>query len=186
MTTLNHTKTHVTSWTYTATAKRLHWGLAVLLGAMVALGWYMVAIEEQPDSGWYFALHKSIGITIFGLVLMRLLWRITHRPQDLPPWLPAWQSKLASVTQSLLYVVMFMLPLTGFVGALFSKNGVSFFGIRLPHPIANHDLSEGLFTVHGVIVWILIGLVSVHAAGALKHLWVDRDGVFQRMWPTKT
>lgn len=185
MTTPNQTRAGVASWTYTRTARTLHWLLALLLSGMVALGWYMMSIEKEPNSGWYFDLHKSIGITILGLVLLRILWRLTHRPRDLPSWLPSWQTKLAGLTQSLLYVVMFMMPVTGLAGALLSKDGVSFFGIPLPYLAPNHDLSEQLFAVHGVIVWILIGLVSVHAAGALKHLVIDRDGVFQRMWPTR-
>ena len=185
MTTWNQTRARVAFWTYTATARVLHWGLAVLLAGMVALGWSMMSIEEQPNSRWYFGLHKFIGITILALVLLRLLWRITHRPRDLPSWLPSWQSMLASTVQSLLYVVMFMLPLTGFTGALLSKDEVSFFSVELPHPAPNHALSERIFAAHGVIVWILIGLVSIHVAGALKHFWIDRDGVFQRMWPTK-
>lgn len=185
MTPPNRIEACAASWTYTPTARMLHWGLALLLGGMVALGWYMMSIEKAPNSGWYFALHKSIGITIFGLVLLRMLWRVTHRPHDLPSSLPVWQRTLAGLTQSLLYVVMVVMPLTGLSGALLSKHGVSFFGIDLPHPAQNHDLSEQLFAAHGVIVWILIGLVSLHVAGALKHLWIDRDDVFHRMWPAK-
>ena len=145
----------------------------------------MMSIEKQPNSGWYFDLHKSVGITILSLVVLRVLWRITHRPHDLPSSVPSWQRQFAGLTQSLLYIVMFMMPLTGLAGALFSKDGVSFFGNHLPHPAPNHDLSKQLFAVHGVIVWILIGLVSLHVAGALKHLWIDRDGAFQRMWPSR-
>ena len=185
MKTTDRTNSGVAPWTYTTTARVLHWGIALLLGGMVALGWYMMSIEKQPNSGWYFDLHKSVGITILGLVLLRLLWRITHHPRNLPSWMPRWQSKLATLTQTLLYVVMLMMPITGLTGALLSKDGVSFFGIKLPHPAPNHDLSEQLFAVHGIIVWILIGLASIHIAGALKHLLVDHDGVFQRMWPTK-
>ena len=185
MTTPNQTETGVTSWTYAPIARVLHWGLALLLSGMVALGWYMMSIEKQPNSGWYFELHRSVGITIVSLVVLRMLWRMTHRPDDFPSSVPSRQKRFAGLTQSLLYIVMFIMPLTGLVGALFSKDGVSFFGISLPHPAPNHDLSEQLFAVHGVIVWVLISLVLLHAAGALKHLWIDRDGVFQRMWPSK-
>lgn len=172
MTTPNQTEARVASWTYAPIAKVLHWGLALLLSGMVALGWYMMSIEKQPNSGWYFDLYKSVGVTILSLVVLRVLWRITHRPHNLPSAVPSWQRQFAGLTQSLLYIVMFIMPLTGLAGALFSKDGLSFFGIFLPHPASNHDLSEQLFSVHGVIVWVLIGLVSLHAAGALKHLHV--------------
>lgn len=171
------------SWTYTKPAIALHWILAVLLVGMVALGWYMMAIEEQPGSGWYFNLHKSVGITVFVLVLLRVTWRLTHRPERLPPSVPGWQRRLSSWTQGLLYACMILMPATGFTGAIYSKHGVSFFGIALPGAAPNHDLSEQFFSVHGVIVWILVGLVTLHVAGALKHLLIDRDGVFKRMWP---
>jgi cytochrome b561 len=170
-------------WTYAKPAIALHWILALLLPAMVALGWYMMSIEDQPNSGWYFSLHKSIGITIFLLVLLRLIWRLTHTPHSLPSTVAQWQVTLSRWTQWLLYCCMFLMPLTGFTGAIYSKHGVSFFGLALPKVTPNHDLSELFFSAHGVIVWILIGLATLHIAGGLKHLLVDRDGVFQRMWP---
>ena len=173
----------LTSWRYSNLAIALHWLLAVLLVAMVSLGWYMMSIEEQPGSDWYFNLHKSVGLTILSLVVLRLLWRLAHKPQNLPSSVPIWQRTLAHWTQFLLYLCMFILPITGLTGALYSKSGVVFFGIPLPHPAPNHDLAEQLFSIHGITVWILITIVSLHVAGGLKHLLIDRDGVFQRMWP---
>lgn len=172
-----------TPWTYSNLAIALHWILAVLIVAMVSLGWYMMSIEDEPGSGWYFNLHKSIGITILALVILRVLWRLGHKPQDLPASVPTWKVTLAHWTQFLLYVCILVMPITGLAGALYSKSGVIFFGLPLPHPTPNHDLAEQLFSVHGITVWILVSIVSLHVAGGLKHLLVDRDGVFQRMWP---
>jgi cytochrome b561 len=173
----------LTPWTYSKLAITLHWLVAVLLVAMVSLGWYMMSIEDEPGSGWYFNLHKSVGIILLALVILRALWRFAHRPQSLPSSVPTWQATLAHWTQFLLYVCMFVMPITGLSGALYSKSGVMFFGIPLPRPVPNHDLSEQLFTVHGVTVWILIAIASLHVVGGLKHLLVNRDGVFRRMWP---
>lgn len=172
-----------TPWSYARPAVSLHWLLAMLLIVMVSLGWYMMSIEKQPGSDWYFNLHKSIGLTVLGLVVLRLLWRLQHRPEDLPSSVPVWQAKLASWTQHLLYVCMVVLPVTGLTGSLYSKDGIAFFGAALPHPAPNHDLSEQLFSIHGATVWVLVGLVALHVAGGLKHLLINRDGVFQRMWP---
>lgn len=172
-----------TPWSYTRPAIFLHWLLALLLSVMAALGWYMMSIEKQPGSAWYFNLHKSIGISVLLLVGVRLFWRLQHKPEALPSQVPALQAALARRTQQLLYVCMLVLPVTGLTGSLYSKDGILFFGIALPHPAANHDLSEQLFSIHGVTVWVLVALVSLHVAGGLKHLLVDRDGVFQRMWP---
>lgn len=182
MSTSKQTGNATGTWTYARPALALHWILAVSLTGMVALGWFMISIEDDPGSDWYFNLHKSIGISIFLLVLLRIVWRLTHRPEPLPSFVPAWQIKLSSVTQMLLYTCMIVLPVAGFIGARYSKDGIAFFGVALPTAVPNHDLAELFFSVHGVTAWILVGLVALHVAGALKHLLIDRDGVFQRMW----
>ena len=149
---------------------------------MAALGWYMMSIEEEAGSSWYFELHKSIGLVVALLVAARIAWRLTHRPQPLPPTVPMWQVRLSRVTQALLYGLMVLMPVTGYLGASYSKAGVKFFGAdtvrwALPH----HDLSEQYFGVHSVLIWVLVALIGVHVAGALHHLLRRKDGVFQRM-----
>ena len=69
-----------TDWKYAKPAVILHWLLAVLIASLVGVGWYMMSIEDDPGSDWYFNLHKSFGIVVFGLVLLRIIWRGTHRP----------------------------------------------------------------------------------------------------------
>ncbi|MDQ2778620.1 MAG: cytochrome b [Pseudomonadota bacterium] len=172
-------------WRYTKTARVLHWTLALLLAAQLALGWYAVAIEKQSGADWYFATHKSIGLLIATLVVIRIFWRLTHPPQPLPADVPRWQARLALTTQMLLYGVMVLMPLAGYVGASYSKSGVALFGLALPRWTApDHDLAERFFEWHGVLAWCLVALFALHLAGALKHLLVDKNGVFQRMWPT--
>jgi cytochrome b561 len=171
------------TWHYSAPAIVLHWLLAVLLTGMVALGWYMMAIEDEPGSDWYFSLHKSFGLLVLTLVLCRLLWRLMHRPQPLPAAVPRWQQRLAGTTQALLYGCMLIMPLTGLLGAAYSKDVVSFFGLPLPlWATPDHDTQELFFAAHGFIAWLLVGLVALHVAGALKHWLVNRDNVIQRMW----
>jgi len=170
-------------WRYSPPAIVLHWGLAILLSALAGLGWYMMSIEDNPGSDWYFNLHKSLGLLFAGLLVLRLLWRLTNRPEPHPDTLPVWQNRLASGTQVLLYVLMVLMPLTGLLGASFSEEGVSFFGRALPQWFTpNHDRAEQFFELHEAIIWALVALVSLHVLGALKHLFIDKDGVFQRMW----
>lgn len=176
----------VVPWHYTQTARVLHWTLAILLAAQLALGWYAVSIEEQPDAGTFFNAHKSIGLIIATLVVIRIFWRLTHPRQPLPPTMPSWQAGLAAATQALLYLVMVLMPLAGYLGASYSKHGVAFFGLPTPRWTApDHDLSERFFGYHGVLAWVLVALVTLHVLGALKHLLIDRNGVFQRMWLTR-
>jgi len=175
-------------WRYTPLAMALHWLLAVLLVATAGLGLYMVSIEEQPGSGWYFDLHKSIGVMISLLVATRLVWRMNHKPAALPASLPAWQRRAAQVNQWLLYALMVAMPLAGYLGSVYSKAGVAVFGVMTPRwALPDHDRAEQFFGIHEVLFWCLATLVTLHVLGALKHLWVNQDGVFQRMgWRTKS
>lgn len=171
------------SWRYNAVAILLHWILTILIVGMVALGWFMMSIEDEPGASWYFNLHKSVGLLIFGLVLIRVVWRFRHTPSALPASLPKWQVTASAIAQWLLYGCMVLLPITGFLGASYSKSGVNFFGLQLPSwLIPNHAAAEQFFSAHEALVWLLVTLVALHGAAGLKHLFIDKDNVFQRMW----
>ena len=170
------------AWCYGRTAVVLHWTVAVLLTATAGLGWYMMSIEREPGSSWYFDLHKSVGIVIAFLVAARVLWRVANRPEELPVSVPIWQARLARVTQALLYVLIVLVPITGYLGASYSKAGVKWFGLATPAwALPDHDRAEQFFDVHSALVWVLVVMVGMHVAAALKHLLVDKDGVYQRM-----
>jgi cytochrome b561 len=169
-------------WRYSRTAIVLHWLLAILLTLTTLIGWRMKWIEHQPGSAQWFDLHKSIGVVIAVLVAVRVGWRLTHRPEPLPPG-PRWQARFAGIAHGLLYVLMVALPITGYLGASYSKAGVRWFGIETPRWVApDHATAELFFDAHGVLLWTTVVLVLLHVAGALKHLLVDKDEVFQRMW----
>lgn len=143
----------------------------------------MLSIEDDPGSGWYFDLHKSTGIVIALLVLLRVVWRLRHKPSPLPDSVPGWQATASPISHWLLYVAMIAMPIVGMLGALLGKNGIAFFGLTIPRPVApNQYLSETFFSAHSVIAWVLVGLISIHILAALKHLIIDKDGVFQKMW----
>ena len=168
---------------YATPARLLHWVLAILFIGMVALGWYMMDIEHSPGSDWYFNLHKSTGLLVFGLVILRAVWRLTHQPAPLPRTIPSWQIIASIISHWTLYGLMFALPLIGAIGAAFSKSGLIFFGSPLPRFVTpDHDVAEVFFSIHSFAAWILVILVCVHILGVLKHLLIDKDGVFQRMW----
>ncbi len=169
-------------WRYDVVARVMHWILALLIVCTTALGWRMVFIEKEPGAAEWFDLHRSIGLTIATLVALRLVWRLVHRPEPLPDDVPRWQVRLAAITHGLLYLLIVVIPVTGYLGASHAKADVSWFGRVLPRWAApDHDLSEQFFNVHGTLVWVLVALVALHVAAALKHWLIDRDGVFQRM-----
>jgi cytochrome b561 len=170
-------------WRYTTSAIVLHWVLAALIVFMAGLGWWMMTVEHEPGGRRWFELHQSIGLILFTLVLLRALWRLGHRPDALPASVPAWQVRLSGITQALLYVMMFILPLTGLFGSLFSRQGIVFFGNPLPHGVTpTRSTAHFLFETHSWLVWVLVALVALHVIGALKHALVDHDAVFRRMW----
>ncbi len=170
-------------WRYTTPAIVMHWTLAPLIAVLLALGWYMMSIEDDPGSKWYFDLHKSLGLIIFALVLARMAWRHFHRPAPLPNSVSRLSVRVSALTHLALYACMFLMPLFGFLGASYSKAGVQFFGTRLPaFGLPDHDVAERWYGLHSAVAWILVALIALHVAAGLKHLLVDKDGVFQRMW----
>lgn len=169
---------------YSRPALFFHWVLAALIPFQIGLGWYMLSIEGTPESALYFALHVSLGLTAAVLIASRLLWRIRHRPPALPPTIPRWQAKTAVLTHVSMYVFLLVIPVTGYLGAAFSGDPMAYFGLALPAwANANDVFKEQLFNVHGIVAWALVALIVLHIGSAFKHLLIDKDGVFGRMWP---
>ncbi|HWA14074.1 MAG TPA: cytochrome b [Burkholderiales bacterium] len=171
---------------YTRSAMALHWLIGVLVLGMLCLGLWMEDIPKgTPDRTFYFNLHKSIGVTIALLVLLRLWWRFRNPPPPLPSSLPAWQVQASRVSHALLYLCLVVMPLSGFAASQFTKYGVTYFGMFKIPPMGweNREIYDLLQGIHGVTATLLIALVVVHILAALKHLVIDRDGVFQRMLP---
>lgn len=170
-------------WQYDITSRILHWVLAILLISLIVLGLYMTSIEDAPGSSWYFNLHKSLGLVAATLILMRIFWRLAHKPVPLPETVANWQVKISHLIHFMLYICMILMPLTGYLGASYSKDGVAFFGWQLPQWMnANHDVAEQFFEIHETIAWILIALILLHVMAAFQHLFFKKDGVFHRMW----
>jgi cytochrome b561 len=143
----------------------------------------MQEIPKQPVGPRVdaFNLHKSIGMTIFALTLVRILWRVTHRPPPLPP-IPRWQERLAHGNHVALYVLLAVQPLVGYLGSEFSGFPVKYFGLTLPSWAGkNVALKEGLSGVHLAVSWLIVLAIVLHIAGALKHALIDRDGLLARM-----
>lgn len=168
---------------YAPAVKALHWIVAALVAAMAGVGWYMMSIEHDPGGPRLFALHKSVGLVFLVLMLVRIAVRAANPRPPLPTSMPRWQILLSTATQMGLYLLLLLMPLTGYLGASYSKSGVPFFGAATPRwAVANHDMAERFFDLHSTLIWIIVALVVLHVAGALKHLLMDKDRVFQFMW----
>jgi cytochrome b561 len=170
---------------YTRTAITLHWLIAVAALGLIAWGWWMQTIPKNPVGPRVdaFNLHKSVGLTVLLLMLVRIAWRARHRPPPLVP-MPRWQSRLAVGVHILIYACLIVQPLSGYLGSAFSGYPVRFFGVVLPAWAAKSDaLKDAMSALHLVNSWVLVAALIVHFAGSIKHALVDRDGSFRRMWP---
>jgi len=174
-----------TAGRYTPMAIALHWLLA--LGILVAfcVGVYMSDLPFSPQRLKLYNWHKWAGVTILALSALRLLWRLTHRPPaDLP--MAAWQRLAAHGTHHLLYLLFFAVPLVGWAYSSAAGFPIVLFGV-LPLPdfvSPDKALSEAIKPWHGYLAYAMAVLVVLHVAGALKHHFVDRDGLLARMLPS--
>jgi cytochrome b561 len=173
---------------YTGTAIALHWLIAVLLLGQFVFGLMLEDIPRgTPARGYYVNLHKSSGIVIGLLILLRLGWRLTHRPPPLPAAMPSWQRHAARLSHAALYLCMLALPLSGYLASNFSRHGVKFFNLVRWAPWGPDDKTlYALFnSIHHLAALLLALFVAVHVLAVAKHMLFDRDGLLLRMWPRR-
>lgn len=174
---------------YTPLAMLLHWLLAAMILGMFAVGFYMTELAFSPTRLKLYNWHKWAGVTVLALSALRLVWRFTHRPPALPQavvlGMPAWQTRAYHATHYALYALFFVVPLLGWSYSSAAGFPVVWFGlVPLPDLLpASPELAELVKPLHKWAAWTLIGLAGLHVAAALKHQWVDRDGLLQRMLP---
>lgn len=169
---------------YSTPAIALHWVHALAIIAALAVGSYMTDLPVSPQRLKLYNWHKWLGITILTLSALRLLWRLGHRPPADPP-MPAWQRGAAHATHAALYLLFFAIPLIGWAYSSAAGFPVVVFGV-LPLPDfvpVSETLAETLKPWHGGLAKALAALIVLHVAAALKHQFIDRDGLLRRMWP---
>ncbi|MBK7001179.1 MAG: cytochrome b [Rhodoferax sp.] len=167
----------------------LHWILALALLAIFSLGVYMADLPFSPQRIKLYNWHKWAGVTFLVLSALRLLWRVVTPPPDLPHAvvmaMPGWQMLAYRATHGLMYVLFFAVPLIGWAYSSAAGFPVVLFGV-LPLPDfvqANKPLAELIQPWHAASAFTLMALVLLHVAAALKHHWIDRDGLLERMLP---
>lgn len=170
---------------YSRVAIGLHWIIALAIFCTFALGLYMHELPLSPTKLRLYSYHKWIGVTIFALVLFRLLWRLAHRPPPPPPGMPRWQQRAATATHATLYLLTLAIPVSGWLMSSASGLQVVYLG-WLPIPDAlpkDKALAEQLKDVHEFLNMLMLALVVLHVAAAMKHHLLDRDDVLARMFP---
>jgi cytochrome b561 len=170
---------------YSYVAIFLHWLIAVLIIAAFALGVVMVDIPGlTPTKLRYFSWHKWLGVTVLALAALRLLWRLWR---GAPPALamPRWQQRASAIGHGILYLLMFAVPLSGYFYSLAAGVPVAYLGLWLMPVLIEADpvLKPVLKQLHLALVYTLLAMVMVHVLAAIKHQFIDRDGVLRRMLP---
>lgn len=169
---------------WSTVAKTFHWLMALLILGNGAFALWMDGLKPSLNKINMFALHKSIGLTVLALFVLRLAWKMfDRRPADEPA--PRWQQLAAHVVHGFLYLLIVAIPLSGW--AFNSAHGFPlqyFKQFNLPALVEkNEDLSNTLGTVHVYLFWLLLLVLVAHVGGALKHHFIDRDDTLRRMLP---
>ena len=167
---------------YHSVSKFIHWLTALLILGLLAVGFYMVSIEFSESKLQLYSLHKSFGLVVLVLIVLRIVWhRMRTKPKPLDTH-QAWEKVLAHAAHILLYVLMIVMPLSGWVMSSAGDFTVSFFGVYVPDIVEkNEELFKISRFVHEVSSFLLVLIVCLHIAGALKHHFIDNDMTLRRM-----
>lgn len=181
---MNNTTTTLGRYSHGAIA--LHWIIAILIMLNFVVAW-MAEDAPKADAAVMMGNHKAIGISVLLLTVVRILWRLGHRPPPLLETLKSWEAALAKVTHSLFYVLMLAVPLAGW-GLHSAARGtpVSLFGlVAFPAmPVGSDKPTIGLFhELHELTATLMLVLLGLHVLAALKHQFLDRDLTMRRMVP---
>jgi len=180
---------------YTLVAILLHWTIAALILSLLGVGLWMTRLPSGTAQQFtLYQLHKSLGILVLLLTLLRMVWRLTHRPPPLPHGLRPWERKTVHAAHLGLYALMLLLPLTGWAmvsASPWNLPTLLFGTVPWPHlPVLGTlqdkaPVEAALKSAHEIAAWIAIGLIALHVGGALKHHFILRDDVLLRMLPRR-
>lgn len=168
-------------------SKLLHWGIGILIIGMLAVGLWMMELAPSDQKWTIYGLHKSIGLLLLGLVIVRLIWRLANKVPAYPDDMP-WHLKVASSATILcLYLLMLAMPLTGVVMSVFGGFSVPFFDWFALPALTEGRTPLSMFSrqLHTIFGWSFIALISLHTLGAFYHHVIRKDTIFKRMWFSK-
>ncbi|HEU4778966.1 MAG TPA: cytochrome b [Steroidobacteraceae bacterium] len=174
-----------TTRSWGALTKALHWIIVILIIVQFFIASRAHDLPRGPALIEAWGWHKSVGMTIFMLAIIRLVWRWMNPVPDLTAETRAWEHTLAKISHVLLYALIFAVPLTGWLMSSAKNFPVSWFSLfQWPDLIApDRALSESMESAHKILVKVLVGVALLHAAGALKHHFIDKNNVLRRMLP---
>ena len=172
---------------YGTVAQTLHWAIVVLVAVQIALGVTGADLPVGMERLITLSRHKSLGMTILALMVLRLVWRVINPVPKLPPLLPRLEQRLARSSHWLLYGLLLSMPVVGWISSSASNLTVSWFGVFTFPDLVETDkaLAAGAKTLHRSMAWLLMTMVSLHALAALRHHFLLKDGVLLSMLPLR-
>jgi len=166
---------------YSLVARTLHWIMAILILFNLWLG---IAHDSLPKNWQVMPVHKSIGLTVLVMAVLRLIWRLTHRPTPLPRLLPVWEQLAAKITHYSFYAFMILVPLSGWIMTSAGTRPLNwFFLFDVPKfAVSKGDTVVGLSAeAHEILGYLWLALIVLHVAAALRHHFILKDDVLRRM-----
>ena len=160
-----------------------HWLMAAIIVATWSIAIVVSDMPLSPARITGYSWHKWLGVTVFFLVLLRLVWRATHPAPQLEIKMPVWQERAMQLTHIALYLLMIVIPLVGWLMSSAKGYTVNYFGLfELPDLLSKDKaLGHQLKDLHEYLADVLVALVCLHVLAALKHQFIDKDGLLSRM-----
>ena len=170
---------------YDATAKLFHWFVVVLVGTQFISAWIMPDIRGNQSPPYLMSIHMSFGVTIIFVMLLRMAWRLTHPVPSLPNDMPRWQVRTAQAIHYAFYLLLFVIPFTGWAWASSRGWNIRIFSIYDLPALTSHGSSIGHAAgqLHSLLATFVLLLIGLHVMAALYHYVMKKDGVMQRMFP---
>ena len=177
-----------TATRYGIIGKFLHWSIALLVFLQIYLVYWTewMLPQKSPIANFYInGLHKPIGMVVLGLAIMAILWRISGTRPTFPKLMHSWEKFAAHLVHGLLYLCLIVMPLSGLIMSTAAGYPPNFFGwyqipMFIPH---NKEIASYFFNIHSISGFTLMILVGLHIVAALKHHFINRDGILKRMLP---
>lgn len=171
---------------YPRAMRVMHWLVGLIIISMLASGIIMAKFMHNDFRWTVYALHKSFGVMVFVLVMLRIYFRISYQKRGnippLPANLPRYTDYVAKITYFMMYLAMVILPVSGYCASNSFGHKVLFFGIALPDIVSKNEFSGAIFSwMHMTLPYILIGLISVHISAVIKHKYIDKQDILPRM-----
>ncbi len=169
---------------YDIISKSFHWVITLIILALILVGFYMVDIPYSPWKLKVYALHKSFGLLVLWLAGLRILWRVYTSPPKSLETHAKWEKELSKIIHTSLYIAMFVMPLSGWAMSSAGEYPVPFFGFQMPDIVSKSpDLAKLFNQMHKVVAYLLVASVTLHALGAFKHHFIDRNKILITMVP---